>query len=179
VTSDTPWSERDDAWPRLRDVALDRLAETSGATESELLEYRRFLRIAEMFPGEISPPPRLAQLWQMHDYDHGAEALGVPYDPAAGQGDVPYCAGRYMKTCKAYEKYFGEVAPRDLWPAPALPSSEDRPPRSGIALAILLLLIAVLADTASPMFRGLLVVGAFGFILHAARSHMAARRDVG
>ena len=174
----SPANQGDGWWPRLRDAQFPELAERVGASAAEVEEYRRFLRLAEMFPGEVCPPPRLAEMWQKHDLSAGARALGIPFDPGVGQGDLPYCAGPYMKTRRAYQTYFDTPPPSDIWPDPVLPTDDGRPPRSGLALAGLLLLVAVLADTTSPAFRGILVLFAAVFIGHALWTRLAERRGL-
>lgn len=181
----TPWAERDAHWARLRDAPLDGLGDTAlaariadlGAPDPLLEEYRRFLRLAEMFPEEVCPPPVVAQIWMMHDGTAGAKALGIVRDPAAGQGDLPHCLPRYLKTRKAYTRYFGEAPPEAIWTPPAKPAPA-RPARSGVAAAILLVMVALLLPEGSALFRALLIVVAGLIVLRSAR-HLLAQREAG
>ncbi|MEL6584970.1 MAG: hypothetical protein AAFQ36_14170 [Pseudomonadota bacterium] len=180
MTSDTqaqrddprPWTEKDPAWAQLRVAPLDAgddvaIAERARATEAELDEYRRFLRLAQLFPGEVCPPPRLAQIWALHDGSEGLAALNAPYDISAGQGDIPHCAPRYAKTRRAYAQYFGSAPPEEIWPG--LPQmQESSPRRSGVAAAILLAVVAVLLDGVSPVFRVLLFAIAAALVARSA-----------
>ena len=178
----SPWAERDAHWARLSGAPLDGPGDTAlaiqiadlGTPETLLAEYRRFLRLAEMLPEEVCPPPVLAQIWMMHDGTAGAKALGLVRDPAAGQGDLPYCLPRYLKTRKAYTRYFGEPPPEAIWTPPAKPIPV-RPARSGVAAAILLVMVAVLLPEGSALFRAVLIAVAGLILLRSAR-HLLAQR---
>lgn len=170
------WADRDKAWPRLRDAPLKTLADQAQASDAELSEYRRFLRLAEMFPGEVTPPSRLAAIWQIHDLDGSAEALGVPYDPRMGQGDIPVFKTSYIKVLRAYERYFGAPPDPAIWPQPQ--ASLPVPSRGSILMACLLTAVVGVAQGWPIWVRGVLLLVALVCLLRAIRAHMVAGKNL-
>lgn len=127
-------------WPRLAsytvgpaDAALPftaRLARENGwtATHAErvVAEYRRFCFLALVADHPVTPSDAVDQAWHLHltytrDYWERfcPDVLGraLHHGPTAGGADEQgrFCR-QYAQTMRAYEHWFGEAPPVDLWP---------------------------------------------------------------
>lgn len=171
-TTDTPWSDRDAHWQRIVAAPLDGPGDTPLAERVDLPsdalfhEYRRFLRLAEMFPDQVTPPPVLQQVWQAHTGTAGWRAMKVPeYDAHAGRGDMSSFAARYLMTRRAYAKYFGEDPPEPIWPPVTMETQARGPSRSMFAGGLVVLLIAILLPGEKVLLKSGLFVTAFVLLL--------------
>lgn len=90
-------------------------------------EYRRFLYLTQVAPGEITPSEPMDRAWHMHltftrRYwgDLCGTVLGRPlhHDPCAGAEDMPRYNAQYADTLALYEAEFGAPPPADIWPSP-------------------------------------------------------------
>lgn len=90
-------------------------------------EYRRFLFLARFAGHEVTPSDEVDQAWHLHltytrSYweDLCGQVLGRPLHHGPTRGGVSEDAryeGAYARTLASYERFFGEPAPADVWPA--------------------------------------------------------------
>lgn len=173
MTDDTkPWSERDAHWHRIIAAPLDGpgdvpLAERVDTPSDALFtEYRKFLRLAQMFPEQVTPPPAVQEIWQIHTGTAGWRALDVPeYNAHAGRGDMSAFTGRYLMTRRAYTKYFGEDPPEPIWPPVMMEAQARGPSRSLFACGLVVLLMAILLPGDKILLKSGLFVAAFALLL--------------
>jgi hypothetical protein len=94
-------------------------------TRAVLEEYRRFLYLAAVAKGEVTPPLVLRQVWQIHAKDHAAYAKGlvakVISRPMPEPFDAPLPASHpaHRRTRDLYRQEFGTDPMPALWPGPA------------------------------------------------------------
>lgn len=89
-----------------------------------LQEYRRFLYLAAVAGPDVTPPPFLWQIWQIHARDHAAYAKDLvarvigrpmpdPFDMA-----LPVSHPAHHRTRALYRQEFGTNPMPALWPGP-------------------------------------------------------------
>ncbi|MCD0163539.1 hypothetical protein IHN63_19800 [Deinococcus sp. 6YEL10] len=97
-------------------------------TDRVAQEYRRFLILAATAGHPVTPSRAVDALWHEHltftrDYwERLTPLLPAPlhHEPATGEaGDTDFAA-QYRRTLDSYARLFGEVAPTDVWPDPAV-----------------------------------------------------------
>ena len=88
-------------------------------------EYTRFLILAAVSDRQVTPSEAVDQAWHLHivyteSYHEWCEALFGRYlhhgPTKGGQAEGERFEGQYEHTLALYERTFGEVAPRDIWP---------------------------------------------------------------
>ncbi|MFM7315854.1 MAG: TIGR04222 domain-containing membrane protein [bacterium] len=95
-------------------------------TQAVLEEYRRFLFLACVADHQVTPSIEVDEAWHLHmiytrSYwnDLCRDTLGksVHHGPTrGGRSEELRYDQQYQKTLESYEKYFGESAPRNIWP---------------------------------------------------------------
>ncbi|MDU8942889.1 glycine-rich domain-containing protein [Ovoidimarina sediminis] len=87
-------------------------------------EYRRFLYLTAVSPGEVTPSEVIDRVWHEHiwdtqDYLDGfcEPVLGrvLHHRPSTGSGDRERHARQYDATRALYEEEFGAPPPPDIW----------------------------------------------------------------
>ncbi|GGS16467.1 hypothetical protein GCM10008961_05090 [Deinococcus knuensis] len=144
-------------------------------TECVAQEYRRFLILAATAGHPVTPSRAVDALWHEHltftrDYwERLTPLLPAPlhHEPATGEaGDTDFAA-QYRRTLDSYARVFGEVAPVDVWPDPAVRDTGTAPARIAGGARVSALLLAVLAGGAawltflSTHVGGLIGLGVF------------------
>jgi hypothetical protein len=127
-------------WARLTAYELDdersrfpfsaRLARENGWTKlyakRAIEEYKRFVYLAMVSPGDVTPSDIVDQVWHLHlTYTRSywnemcKDLLGTPLHHGPTQGGsaegLRYSV-QYEKTIALYEAEFGHLPPADLWP---------------------------------------------------------------
>lgn len=98
-------------------------------TQRVIDEYKRFCFLAIAADHPVSPSESVDQAWHMHilyteeywKYFCG-EVLQKPFHHGPSRGGVKEHRkfdDWYSKTLESYQAFFGEEAPRDIWPLPA------------------------------------------------------------
>ena len=109
---------------------VSRLARENGWTHSyaarTISEYRRFVALALVAGHPVSPSDPVDQVWHLHlQYTESywkrfcGEILGSPlhHEPTrGGKTEKDKFTSWYAATLRSYRQYFGEDAPRDIWP---------------------------------------------------------------
>ena len=112
----------------------DRLALENGwplvFAERVIAEYRRFVYLACLDEGEVTPSDEVDQAWHMHlaysrDYweEFCPNVLGRPlhHGPTDGGGDEEKrYEANYDGTLELYQRIFAERPPSDIWPPAAI-----------------------------------------------------------
>jgi hypothetical protein len=129
-------------------------------------EYRRFLYLAALSAGEITPSRAVDAAWHLHlTYSRHywdelcGRILGRPlhHNPSTGAAaDEERFARQYEDTLALYRRTFGETPPREIWPSLAtVPDEEEEPEAPDPAMRNI-----TLASICIPI---LLVLGAVSF----------------
>ncbi|BCM91738.1 hypothetical protein IAD21_03613 [Abditibacteriota bacterium] len=126
-------------WRKLEALDLDgnaqltfsaRLARDNGWTHEFALrvveEYKRFLFLAATVGHPVTPSDEVDQAWHLHlVYTRSywdelcGEILGFPlhHGPTkGGRAEGTKFGDWYARTLESYQRVFGEVVPRDIWP---------------------------------------------------------------
>jgi hypothetical protein len=172
----------------------------SAFTECVAQEYRRFLILAATAGHPVTPSRAVDALWHEHltftrDYwERLTPLLPAPlhHEPATGEaGDMDFAA-QYRRTLDSYARVFGEVAPADVWPDPAVRTAHTfthTATRTAGGVRVNALLLALLAGGAAFLtllptrFEVLAALGVFALTLilltnaQAAPAGSGARRD--
>ena len=92
-------------------------------------EYKRFVYLAMVSPMPVTPSDEVDQVWHLHllytrsYWEEMTKLLPRPlhHGPTSGgQEEDEKFGGWYERTKALYESEFGEEAPPDLWPPPAV-----------------------------------------------------------
>lgn len=127
-------------WERLRDYRFDdpnakvpfshKLQRSEGwttrATARACDEYRRFLYLAAVSDGRVTPSRKIDKVWHLHltyteDYWHRlCPLLGreLHHKPSTGPEEDAMYLDRYWDTVALYEQEFGARPHRSIWPKP-------------------------------------------------------------
>lgn len=160
-------------------LLLDKLRLSEGwnptQTRQAVAEYQRFVYLASIAPGPLTPCPAVDQVWHQHltfsrDYwqVYCPQVLGRPlhHDPAA-DGDRAQMAQQYQATLALYRREFGEP-PAALWGV-RQPATAQRPARwpLGVAAALLGATAATARDAAADDdYHGWIAFAAFAIVAY-------------
>jgi len=96
---------------------------TPAFTSRAITEYRRFIFLAGLGRGEVTPSEAVDQVWHLHlvytrDYREFCAAGGafIEHGPTRGSQETSRFAQQYESTIELYREFFGEP-PVDIWPA--------------------------------------------------------------
>jgi hypothetical protein len=87
-------------------------------------EYRRFVYLARVADGKVTPSEIVDRVWHAHITDSGDYVDGfcralfgeiLHHEPATGPADRPRHEAQFAATRTLYEAEFGEVPPPDFW----------------------------------------------------------------
>ncbi|MSU90124.1 hypothetical protein GE300_10930 [Rhodobacteraceae bacterium 2CG4] len=140
-------------WNRLRDHAFDdpraevpftrklRIGEgwSRRLTARVLDEYRRFLYLAAVSDGRVTPSRKVDRAWHLHlsytrDYwQRLCPLLGreLHHEPSSGPAEDARHLAQYRETLALYRQEFDAAPPRSVWPKPP---REQRPRRTGLLM---------------------------------------------
>lgn len=184
-------------WARIEDHDFprgfeDKLAQQVGGWMGTMRrvreEYRRFIYLAMISRGAVTPSVAVDQAWHLHlsytrDYwgRFSEEVLRgqLHHDPCAGPEERPRYKAQYAETIALYEQEFGEVPPLKIWPTRAIWKHIG----AGLAVAAVGVVIGVVAlamGDDSPTWRtGTALLLLMAGLLYAAFSSPVQKRGDG
>jgi uncharacterized protein (TIGR04222 family) len=177
-----PWSEAQRAlWARIdvhpvggeegAPALYARLQREQGWSAAQaaaaLREYRRYVFLCCVEPGEMTPSRPVDAVWHTHllftrDYWQGFchDALGreLHHSPALDRTDAPRHRTQYQCTLQAYARWFG-TPPQAWWPADTAAGTRAAPPRprlrraarAAVASAVLVPVAACATQGSNPL----------------------------
>lgn len=156
-------------------------------------EYRRFVYLATL-GRSVTPSPAVDEVWHTHlmftrNYWGGFQALlpaPLHHEPGTDTpGDAARLREQYLETLSLYERTFGEEAPADCWPRPALTEAQAQRPTPAAGLwgwvGAALLGFGGILLTGTPLFLLLtaLVFGLLAVLLGRQKGHVTPTATAG